>query len=91
LNKAPGEEESGPFKTHFSNVHEEQEGVQRLFNAMMAAKTKAGEPGSANFESFKNFVQKKTEQIRKDFGCHSVEYSVEMENGQVKLKAKAKV
>jgi hypothetical protein len=83
--------EVGPFKTHFSNVQDEQEGVQRLYNAMMAAKTKTGESGSANFESFKNFVQKKTEQIRKDFGCHSVEYSVEMENGQVKLKAKAKV
>jgi hypothetical protein len=89
LNKPAGE--VGAFKTHFSNVQDEQEGVQRLYNAMMAAKTKAGESGSANFESFKSFVQKKTEQIRKDFGCHSVEYSVEMENGQVKLKAKAKV
>ncbi len=91
LSKGAVPEDERPFKIHFSNVQDEPENVQRLYNAMMAAKTKAGEAGSANFESFKTFVQKKTEQIRKDFGCLAVEYSVEMENGQVKLKAKAKV
>lgn len=92
LSKGSGAaEETGPFMTHFSNVNDEPENVQRLYNAMIAAKTKAGEGASANFESFKTFVQKKTEQIRKDFGCNAVEYSVELENGQVKLKAKAKV
>jgi hypothetical protein len=79
------------FKTHFSDVNSENENVQRLFNAMMAAKKKAGENTNASVDSFKAFVQKKTEQIRKDYGCHAVEYSVEMENGQVKLKAKAKI
>ena len=84
-------EDEGPFKTHFSNVLDEQDNVKNLYNAMMAAKSKAGEAGAANFDSFKTFVHKKTEQIRKDYGCHAVEYSVELENGQVKLKAKAKV
>src|SRR5438270_303053 len=85
-------EEAKAFKTAFSNVDEDHDSVQRLFNAMMAAKSKAGEAGgNANFDSFKAFVQKKTEQIRKDYGCHAVEYSVEMENGAVKLKAKAKI
>jgi len=79
------------FKTHFSDVNSEADNIQRLFNAMMAAKKKAGENTSASAESFKMFVQKKTEQIRKDYGCHAVEYSVELENGQVKLKAKAKI
>jgi hypothetical protein len=79
------------FKTHFSDVNSESDNVQRLFNAMMAAKKKAGENTNASVDSFKAFVQKKTEQIRKDYGCHAVEYSVEMENGQVKLKAKAKI
>lgn len=80
------------FRTHFSDVNTESESVQRLFNAMMAAKSKSGEAGgNANFDSFKAFVAKKTEQIRKEYGCHAVEYSVEMENGQVRLKAKAKI
>lgn len=85
-------EETKAFKTAFSDVNADHENVQRLFNAMMAAKSKAGEAGSnASFDSFKAFVQKKTEQIRKDYGCHAVEYSVEMENGAVRLKAKAKI
>jgi hypothetical protein len=79
------------FRTHLSDVKSDPETVQRLFNAMMAAKSKAGEATTASFDSFKVFVQKKTDQIRKDYGCHAVEYSVELENGQVKLKAKAKI
>jgi hypothetical protein len=81
-----------PFIANVSNPAEEQERVQALYQAMVNAKQKAGEaapPGDIN--SFKQFVQKKTEQLRKDYGCHAVEYSVELENGQVKLKAKAKV
>jgi hypothetical protein len=35
-------------------------------------------------------VKKKTDQIRKQHGCQAVEYSVELHDGQVKLKAKAK-
>ena len=80
-----------PFVAHFSDVDAEHDGVQSLYNAMVAAKQKAGEaPPAGDLNSFKQFVKKKTEQLRKDYGCHSVEYSVEMEGGQVKLKAKAK-
>jgi hypothetical protein len=35
-------------------------------------------------------VQKKTEEIRKQFHCQDVEFSVELAGGHVKLKAKAK-
>ena len=89
--RGKAKEEDGPFRTHCSDVNADHENVKKLFDAMMSAKTKAGEAGGANFDSFKTFVQKKTEQIRKDYGCHAVEYSVEMENGQVRLKAKAKI
>jgi hypothetical protein len=92
LEKKGEYKEEGAFKTSCSDVTTDHANVQKLFNAMMAAKTKSGEaPGTATFDSFKAFVQKKTEQIRKDYGCHAVEYSVEMENGQVRLKAKAKI
>jgi hypothetical protein len=68
----------------------ERDQVERLYNTLVAAKKKAGENVSGNFDSFTTFVQKKTEQIRKQYGCQNVEYSVEMAGGQVKLKAKAK-
>ena len=55
------------------------------------AKKNAGESVSGNMDSFSSFVQKKTDQIRKQYGCATVEYSVELESGQVRLKAKAKV
>jgi hypothetical protein len=64
--------------------------VERLYNTLVAAKKKAGEDVSGNLDSFSTFVQKKTEQIRKQYGCQEVEFSVELINGQVKLKAKAK-
>lgn len=81
-----------PYTANFSNVDAEHDQVKALFDAMVAAKTKLGEKTPAgSVDSFKAFVKKKTEQIRKDYGCHAVEYSVETENGQVRLKAKAKV
>ena len=80
------------YTANFSNVDAEHDQVKALFDAMVAAKTKLGEKTPAgSVDSFKAFVKKKTEQIRKDYGCHAVEYSVETENGQVRLKAKAKV
>ncbi len=81
-----------PYTANFSNVDAEHDQVKALFDAMIAAKAKLGEKTPAgSVDSFKVFVKKKTEQIRKDYGCHAVEYSVETENGQVRLKAKAKV
>ncbi|MBZ5678578.1 MAG: hypothetical protein LAO24_00585 [Acidobacteriia bacterium] len=68
----------------------EREQVERLYNTLVAAKKKAGEKVSGDFDSFTSFVQKKTQQIRKQYHCENVEYSVELANGHVKLKAKAK-
>ncbi len=92
LEEGTAQEASKPFSVHFADADAEHDRVQKLFEAMVEARKKAGDAGvsGANFDSFKAFVKKKTEQIRKDYGCHAVEYSVEMEGGQVRLKAKAK-
>jgi hypothetical protein len=68
----------------------EKEQVERLYNTLVAAKNKAGEKVSGNLDSFTTFVSKKTQQLRKQHNCEGVEYSVELADGQVKLKAKAK-
>lgn len=68
----------------------EREQVERLYNTLVAAKRKAGENVSGNIDSFATFVQKKTQEIRKQYHCKAVEYSVELAEGHVKLKAKAK-
>jgi hypothetical protein len=86
---AAGAPSSPHFMLH-SVDQAEREQVERLYNTLVAAKKKAGESVSGNFDSFTSFVQKKTEEIRKQYHCESVEYSVELANGHVKLKAKAK-
>jgi alkanesulfonate monooxygenase SsuD/methylene tetrahydromethanopterin reductase-like flavin-dependent oxidoreductase (luciferase family) len=68
----------------------EREQVERLYNTLVAAKKKAGENVSGGIDSFTTFVKKKTDEIRKQHKCESVEYSVELADGHVKLKAKAK-
>ncbi|MGB8583316.1 MAG: MXAN_5187 C-terminal domain-containing protein [Candidatus Sulfotelmatobacter sp.] len=79
---------SQPFTMHENEAGREQ--LERLYNTLVAAKKKAGENVSGNLDSFSTFVQKKTEQIRKQYGCKDVEFSVELAEGTVKLKAKAK-
>jgi hypothetical protein len=86
---AGGAVASQPFTFH-SVDQGEREQVERLYNTLVAAKKKAGENVSGTVDSFAQFVQKKTEQIRKQYKCENVEYSVELGEGGVKLKAKAK-
>ena len=84
---------AGSSSQHFtlhSVDRSEREQVERLYNTLVAAKKKAGENVSGNIDSFTVFVQKKTEEIRKQYHCNDVEYSVEITEGHVKLKAKAK-
>jgi len=68
----------------------EREKVEKLFMALSDAKKKTGENVSGSLDSFTSFVQKKTDQLRKQHGCSKVEYSVEVIDGKVKLTAKAK-
>ena len=82
--------EEKPFSMQCADARAERDQVQKLYQALTEAKKKSGEAVSGNLDSFTSFVQKKTEQIRKQYGCEAVEYTVEMQNGQVKLKAKAK-
>jgi hypothetical protein len=83
--------EDKPFSIACSDPSKEKEMVKALFEAMAEARKKTGSPADASFSSFQNFVQKKTEQLRRQYGCHSVQYTVEVAEGQVRLKAKAKV
>jgi hypothetical protein len=82
--------EPEPSKIACSNVEGEMETVRAFYDRMMAEKQKVGETAGAPFESFASFLKKKTEQIRKDFKCEAVEYSLEVQDRQVKLKAKPK-
>jgi hypothetical protein len=79
-----------PFAVQCSGAMAERAQVESLFKALTEAKQKSGEQVSGTLDSFASFVRKKTGEIRKEYGCDSVVYSVEVQGGQVKLKAKAK-
>ena len=79
------------FRVHCSDVNAEPAKVEALYKALVETKKKAGENGAGSLDSFRKFVQQKTSQLRKEYGCEQVEYTVEMRDGQVKLKAKPKI
>ena len=79
-----------PFSVQCSGALAEREQVESLYLALTEAKEKLGEKVSGNLESFATFVRKKTAEIRKEHNCQAVVYSVEVQDGQVKLKAKGK-
>ena len=67
----------------------EPEKVDKLFEALVEAKRRCGENAANISQSdFRKFVQQKTAQLKRDFKCDQVQYVVEVEKGQVKLKAK---
>ena len=64
--------------------------AEAIFVKMMKAREKAGLPVSGTLDSFRKFVHDKSAQIRQQSGCDAVEYTVEVQEGQVRLTAKAK-
>lgn len=82
--------EAHPFSVECSDTRAQRGNVEKLYVALSEAKKRAGKDVSGNIDSFASFVQKKTDQIRKQYGCQSVEFTVEMQDGDVRLKAKAK-
>jgi len=79
------------FRVNWSDPSAEPMKVDELFSAFVSAKRQCGEDaGNLAPDAFKKFVTQKTAQLKKELSCEQVEYSVEVENGQVRLKAKGK-
>jgi hypothetical protein len=79
------------FSVQCSGAAAERTQIESLYQALTEAKQKSGEKVSGDLDSFAAFVEKKTGEIRKKHGCDAVVYSVELQDGRAKLKAKAKV
>jgi hypothetical protein len=63
--------------------------VVALYESVVRAREATGQPLGA-FDSFASFVQIKSDQIRTQFKCEVVEYTVMVKSGQVQLKARAR-
>jgi hypothetical protein len=79
------------FRITCSEPEKETEQIDKLYQAFLQAKEKAGEgTGKLTPESFNEFVRKKTKDLQTQKNCREVEYVIELANGQVKLKALVK-
>lgn len=85
-------ERPGEYVAAWSDPDRELDKVQQLYQKLVEAKTQAGEKTDAlTLENFQEFVRLKTAQLKQQKkGADEVEYSVSVENGQVKLKARVK-
>jgi hypothetical protein len=80
------------FVVDFTDAAATPEKVRLLFDAMVAAKRDAGEAEpNGRFEGFMAFIKLKTEQIRQEYGCDTVEYRVEIREHRARLTARARI
>jgi hypothetical protein len=80
-----------PFALRFSQPDAETDQVRKLFHSMLGARREAGSSlPTPSFDVFRAFIRQKTEQIRRDFKCQRVEFTVDIQDKKVRLRAKAK-
>ncbi|MGH9343449.1 MAG: MXAN_5187 C-terminal domain-containing protein [Terriglobia bacterium] len=77
-----------PFSISLSDPDAESLKAGQLREAIARARTQAGEPGgNVDPESFALFIREKTRQIKRSLECDTVEFTVSVEAGKVKLRA----
>jgi hypothetical protein len=78
----------GVFALAFSNPAQEHDKVQTLYEKLIAARGETGESaGAPSLKDFERFVEQKTKDLQ-DKGGREIEYSVSIEGGRVKLRAR---
>jgi len=76
------------FARSFSDPANENSKIVELYDKLVQARTEAGEKSAIpSLKDFEKFVQQKTQEL-KNKGGREVEYSVSVDGGRVKLKAR---
>jgi hypothetical protein len=76
------------FATAIGDPEKEDEKVQELYRKLMEARAGTGESaGAPSLQDFERFVKQKTNAL-KEKGGREIEYTVSVEGGRVKLKAR---
>ncbi|MGA7916906.1 MAG: MXAN_5187 C-terminal domain-containing protein [Candidatus Acidiferrales bacterium] len=76
------------FAMALSDPENEAEKVEKLYQRLVEARTETGEKaGVPSLKDFERFVRQKTKDL-KEKGGREIEYTVSIENGRVKLKAR---
>lgn len=76
------------FRVNLSQPGSEIDKVRKLYDVLVEKRLASGETtGGPSLRDFESFVQKKTDELKSN-GAKEVEYTVSMEGGKVKLKAR---
>ncbi|HEY6466504.1 MAG TPA: MXAN_5187 C-terminal domain-containing protein [Candidatus Acidoferrales bacterium] len=82
------EDKRAAFTMSFSQPEKEHDKLETLYSRLIAARTETGETsGAPSLRDFEKFVKNKTKDL-KSKGGNEVEYTVSIESGKVKLKAR---
>jgi len=72
-----------------ADANKDVEMVKHLYNALVEAKTKCGEPtDDFSFPRFHRLIASKADNLKAKLGCERVSFSVDVEGGHVSFKAK---
>jgi len=83
-----GHERKVSFAITCSDPEHETAKIENLFEALLQAQREFGEEAKPlSLEQFQQFIRKKTKQLKEDKHCNEVEYRVEVEGNEVRLKA----
>jgi hypothetical protein len=86
---AASSQSGSAFSMNFSDPERETGKIEELYCKLVEARTATGEKGGTpNFEEFSKFVRSKTQQLKSKKAASQVEYTVSVEGGKVKLKAR---
>jgi len=85
---ANSESRRSPFAMSFSNPEKEHGKLETLYQKLLDARAETGESsGAPSLRDFEKFVRNKTKDLKAK-GGNEVEYTVSIEGGKVKLKAR---
>jgi hypothetical protein len=88
IRAAQQREDAASFALSFTDPEGERTKIVQLYQKLIEAHNESGESAAApNLQAFERFVRKKTQEL-KDKGGNEVEYSVTIQDGRVKLKAR---
>src|ERR1700739_1803516 len=88
IERAKAARDAAAFALSFSDPEHEKSKVQQLYRRLIEARSAAGDTASApSLKDFERFVLQKTMDL-KNKGGHEIEYTVTVEAGRVKLKAR---
>ena len=86
--QAKAARDAAAFALSFSDPEHEKSKVQQLYRKLIEARSAAGDTASVpSLKDFERFVLQKTTDL-KNKGGHEIEYTVSVEAGRVKLKAR---